>query len=161
SFMGTRIWQYGSITSMSLAPTLPNIDEAAARIAPIARRTPVLTSRTFDSESGTSAVFKCENLQTGGAFKIRGAANMVFSLTPEEIARGVIAYSSGTHGQATAIAARHAGAACTLVMPADAPKSKLAAARGYGANIVPYDRFTASREKLAAGIIEQTGAVLV
>lgn len=141
--------------------TLAMVEEAAARIQPIAKRTPVLTSRSFDTQAGVSAFFKCENLQTGGAFKIRGASNMIFSLSKSELAKGLIAYSSGNHAQATAIAARHVGAPCTIVMPADAPRSKLEATRGYGANVVTYDRFRDNREKIAAGILEKTGAVLV
>ena len=134
------------------------IREAAERIRPIAQRTPVLTSHSFDSESGVSTVFKCENLQKGGAFKIRGAANLVFSLDKP---KQVIAYSSGNHAQATAIAARHVGASCTIVMPADAPRSKLEATRGYGAKVVTYDRFRENREQIASGIIEKTGATLI
>src|SRR5262249_26858630 len=134
---------------------------AAQRICPIAHRTPVFTSHTFDQESGLNAFFKCENFQKGGAFKIRGAANLVFSLGKAELKKGLIGYSSGNHAQATAIAARHVGAACTIVMPADAPKSKLEATRQYGANVVTYDRFRDSREQIAAGIIEKTGATLV
>jgi threonine dehydratase len=134
------------------------IREAAERIRPIAQRTPVLTSHSFDAASGVNAFFKCENLQKGGAFKIRGAANLVLSLeNPKE----VIAYSSGNHAQATAIAARHVGAACTIVMPADAPRSKLEATRGYGARVVIYDRFRETREPITAGIIEKTGAILI
>src|SRR6267378_2863800 len=101
--------------------------EATERIRPVAQRTPVLTSHTFNSESGVSAFFKCENLQKGGAFKIRGASNLILSLSKAELLKGLIAYSSGNHAQATAIAARHVGAACTIVMPADAPRSKLEA----------------------------------
>jgi threonine dehydratase len=138
--------------------TLAMLHEAAARIQPVAKRTPVLTSRTFDAASGVSAFFKCENLQTGGAFKIRGASNMIFSL---DRPKAVLAYSSGNHAQATAIAARHVGAACTIVMPADAPRSKLEATRGYGANIVTYDRFRESREPIAARLLEETGATMI
>src|SRR5437762_8026181 len=97
------------------------VQQAAERIQPTARRTPVLTSHAFDAASGVNAFFKCENFQTGGAFKIRGASNLVFSLTREQLAKGLVAYSSGNHAQATAIAARHVGAACTIVMPEDAP----------------------------------------
>src|SRR3989442_11025263 len=104
--------------------TPPLVREAAERIRPIAQRTPVLTSHSFDAEAGVSAFFKCENLQKGGAFKIRGASNLVLSLSKAELAKGLIAYSSGNHAQATAIAARHADAACTIVMPSDAPPSK-------------------------------------
>ena len=134
------------------------IREAAERIRPIAQRTPVLTSHAFDAESRVNAFFKCENLQKGGAFKIRGAANLVFSLDKP---KQVIAYSSGNHAQATAIAARHVGAACTIVMPADAPRSKLEATRAYGANVVTYDRFRENREQITSGIIEKTGATLI
>src|SRR5207245_8266717 len=116
------------------------VQQAADRIRPIAQRTPVLTSRSFDAESGVNAFFKCENFQKGGAFKIRGAANLVFSLSKAELAKGLIAYSSGNHAQATAIAARHAGAACTIVMPSDAPRSQLEATSGNGAAVVTYDR---------------------
>ena len=135
--------------------------EAASRIRPIAQRTPVLTSHAFDAESGVRAFFKCENLQKGGAFKIRGASNLILSLSKAELAKGLIAYSSGNHAQATAIAARHVGAACTIVMPSDAPRSKLAATRGYGATVVTYDRFRENREHIASAIIEETGATLV
>jgi threonine dehydratase len=135
--------------------------QAAERIRPIVERTPVLTSHTFDAKSGVSAFFKCENLQKGGAFKIRGASNMIFSLSKEERAKGLIAYSSGNHAQATAIASRHVGAACTIVMPSDAPRSKLEATRGYGAKVVTYDRFRENREQLTRAIIEETGATLI
>src|SRR5439155_17847720 len=133
----------------------------AERIRPIAQHTPVLTSRSFDAEAGVSAVFKCENLQTGGAFKIRGASNLVFSLSKAELEKGLVAYSSGNHAQATAIAACHAGSACTIVMPLDAPRSKLEATRGYGANVITYDRFCENREQITAGIIAKTGALLI
>jgi threonine dehydratase len=106
-------------------------------------------------------VFKCENLQRGGAFKIRGAANLMLSLTKEQRERGVVAFSSGNHAQATAIAARHVGAAATIVMPADAPRSKLEATRAYGARVVTYDRQRESREAVAQGLLNQTGATLV
>ena len=92
------------------------------------------------------AFFKCENLQRGGAFKIRGAANLVLSLPRESLARGVVAYSSGNHAQATAIAARYVGVPATIVMPEDAPRSKMEATRAHGARIVTYNRFTDSRE---------------
>ncbi|MBI3471211.1 MAG: threonine/serine dehydratase [Candidatus Solibacter usitatus] len=137
------------------------VRQAADRIRPLAQWTPVLSSQTFDAAAGVRAQFKCENFQKGGAFKIRGASNLVFSLSREEIARGVIAYSSGNHAQATAIAAKHAGAACTIVMPADAPRSKLEATRAQGASVTTYDRRVESREAVTAGIMERTGAVLI
>jgi threonine dehydratase len=134
---------------------------AAERIRPLARKTPVLTSELFDAESGVATFFKCENLQRGGAFKIRGAANLILSLPKESLARGVVAYSSGNHAQATAIAAQYVGAAATIVMPEDAPRSKMEATRSRGAKIVTYNRFTESRESLAAGILKESGATLV
>src|SRR6185436_20333024 len=99
-------------------------------------------------------------LQTGGAFKIRGASNLILSLSQAELGKGLIAYSSGNHAQATAIASRHVGAACTIVMPSDAPRSKLEATRGYGARVVTYDRFRENREQITAALIEETGATL-
>lgn len=141
--------------------TFADIEQAAERIRSLAKRTPVMTSRSFDREAGVQAYFKCENLQTGGAFKIRGASNLVFSLTTEELSRGVVAFSSGNHAQATAIAAQAKGAKATLVMPTDAPKSKLAATRARGANIVLYDRFADDRNAIGKRISEETGAILV
>jgi threonine dehydratase len=143
------------------AITAADVRQAAERIRPLARRTPVLTSRSVDGLAGCEVFFKCENLQKGGAFKIRGAANLILSLPAETLARGVVAYSSGNHAQATAIAAKHVGAPATIVMPADAPRSKLEATRAQGAAIVTYDRFTESREQIAARILSETGATLV
>jgi len=120
-----------------------------------------MTSAGFDSEAATRVFFKCENLQRGGAFKIRGAANLILSLPRESLGRGVVAYSSGNHAQATAIAAKHVGARATIVMPEDAPRSKMESTRSYGARIVTYNRFTESREALAAGILKESGATLV
>jgi threonine dehydratase len=137
------------------------IAEARFRIAPITQRTPVLSSRTFDTAAGARTFFKCENLQKGGSFKTRGASNTILGLSPADLARGVVAYSSGNHAQAVAIAARHAGASCTVVMPADAPRSKLEATRGYGAKVITYDRHRESREKITDEIQSQTDAVLV
>ncbi len=138
-----------------------DVQAAAGRIRPLARRTPVLTSPAFDSEAGTRVFFKCENLQCGGAFKIRGAANMILSLPAGVLARGIVTYSSGNHAQAVAIASKHVGATATIVMPQDAPRSKMEATRSHGARIVTYDRFTESREALAAGILKDSGATLV
>ncbi len=105
--------------------------------------------------------FKCENLQRGGAFKIRGASNLILSLSPAALERGVVAYSSGNHAQATAIAAKYVGARATIVMPEDAPRSKMDATRAQGARVVTYNRFTESREAIAAGILKETNATLV
>ena len=142
-------------------PTFEDIQVASARIRPIAKRTPVMTSRGFDREAGIQAFFKCENLQTGGAFKIRGAANFLARLSKDQLARGVVAYSSGNHAQAVAIAARAAGCPATLVMPLDAPKSKVAATRTQGGKIVSYDRFKEDRTVIGNRIAAETGAALV
>jgi threonine dehydratase len=141
--------------------TFEDIREAAGRIRNIAKRTPVMHSRGFDASAGLTAFFKCENFQTGGAFKIRGAANFVFSIPKADIGRGVVAFSSGNHAQAVAIAARSLGIPATLVMPADAPRSKLEATRAQGAKIVEYDRFRDDRAAIGARIAAETGATLV
>jgi threonine dehydratase len=133
-----------------------DVREAAGRIAPLIRRTPVL----FDEVDGRRIFFKCENLQRGGAFKIRGAANLILSLTPEQLRRGIVTYSSGNHAQAVAIAAAHVGAQATIVMPEDAPRIKMESTRKYGARIVTYNRATQSREEIAAGILKETGGTL-
>jgi len=146
---------------MPLAIQANDVRAAAERIRPLARHTPVLRSADFDAESRTRVFFKCENLQVGGAFKIRGAANLILSLPEAELGRGVVAYSSGNHAQATAIAARHVGTEATIVMPEDAPRSKTEATRAYGARIVTYDRFHDSREQIASQIQKETGATLV
>jgi threonine dehydratase len=141
--------------------TISDIQSAAERIKGIAHRTPVFTSHTFDALAGTNVFFKCENFQRGGAFKIRGAANFVYSIPKDELSRGVVSYSSGNHAQAVAIAAASVGIPATIVMPADAPKSKLDATRGYGAKVVTYDRMLGNRETIGRKIAEETGATLV
>lgn len=138
-----------------------NIRAAAARIRRLAHRTPVLTSRTFNAQAGVEAFFKCENFQLGGAFKLRGASNFLFSLEPEQLAKGVVAFSSGNHALAVAIAAQFLGVSATLVMPLDAPRSKVEATRARGARIVAYDRLTQDREAIGAAIAAETGATLV
>ena len=144
---------------MELSPQL--ILEAAERIKPLARRTPIMTSRSVDSRAGLRVFLKCENLQRSGAFKIRGASNLILSLSREELARGVVAFSSGNHAQATAIAAKYAGAAATIVMPEDAPRSKVEATRDAGARIVTYDRMREDREAVAARVLAEIGGTLV
>jgi threonine dehydratase len=141
--------------------TFDDIRAAAERIKPIAKRTPVMTSASFDAESGASVFFKCENFQKGGAFKIRGASNFIFSIPKDRLHKGVVAHSSGNHAQAVAIAAQFAGIPATLVMPEDAPKSKLEGTRARGAKIVNYDRFKGNREEISARIAEETGATMV
>lgn len=150
-----------SISAPAIEVTLEDIRKAAARIAPIAKKTPVMTSASFDKASGLRGFFKCENLQTGGAFKIRGASNFIFSLSPEERKRGVVAFSSGNHAQAVAIAAQYCGIAATLVMPTDAPRSKVEATRARGATIVTYDRMKEDRVAIGKRIAAETGATLV
>jgi len=146
---------------MNLAIRANDVRRAAERIRPLARRTPVFTCAGFDARAGTRVFFKCENLQRGGAFKIRGAANLILSLSADALERGVVAYSSGNHAQAVAIAAKHVGVRATIVMPEDAPRAKMEATRAHGASIVTYDRRTEVREQIAAGILERTGATLV
>jgi threonine dehydratase len=141
--------------------TFHDIQAASERIRPIAQRTPVLTSRSFDSQAGLAAFFKCENFQTGGAFKIRGAANFIHSMPKAELARGVVAYSSGNHAQAVAIAAQSVGIPAILVMPEDAPRSKVEATRARGARIVTYDRFAQDRVALGREIAAETRATVV
>jgi threonine dehydratase len=134
---------------------------AEARIRPFVHRTPVVTSRTFDEAAGRSVFFKCENLQRAGAFKMRGATNRILSLTDEERARGVVAFSSGNHAQAVALAARDAGARAVIVMPSDAPRTKLAATKGYGAEVVLYDREREDRERVARRLAERDRLAVV
>lgn len=143
----------------SISPQL--VREAAERIRPLARRTPVMTSRSVDERAGSGVFLKCENLQRGGAFKIRGASNLILSLPPEQLERGVVAFSSGNHAIATAIAAKHVGAMATIVMPEDAPRSKMEATRALGARIVTYNRSHDNREHMAARILKETGGTLV
>jgi threonine dehydratase len=138
-----------------------DIEAAAQRIQGVARRTPVFTSRTFNTLTGVEAFFKCENFQPGGAFKIRGGANAVLAVPEADRPRGVVAFSSGNHAQAVAIAARHCGIPATIVMPDDAPATKINATRGYGATVVIYDRIKADRIAIGKAIAEETGATLV
>jgi threonine dehydratase len=141
--------------------TAADVRDAAHRIRPLAKRTPVMTSGAFDSEAGTGVFFKCENFQKGGAFKIRGAANMILSLPKESLSHGVVAFSSGNHAQAVAIAARYVGAQATIVMPDDAPRSKLESTRGYGAKVITFDRMRENRDTVTAGILKETGGTMV
>ena len=141
--------------------TFQSIQEAAARIADHIHRTPIMTSRAFDEAAGKQVFFKCENLQRVGAFKFRGASNRILSLTDEEKRRGVIAVSSGNHAQAVALAAREAGVRAVVAIPADAPKMKVAATRGYGADIRFFDRQADDREAFGRDIAEREGLVMV
>jgi threonine dehydratase len=138
-----------------------DIRKAAERTCDIAQRTPVMKSRSFDAEAGIQAFFKCENFQKGGAFKIRGASNFIFSIPKENLSRGVVAFSSGNHAQAVAIAGRAAGVSATLVMPEDAPRAKMEATRAQGARIVTYNRLREDRAAISARIAAETGATEV
>ena len=138
-----------------------SVREAAARIKPLARRTPVLTSDMLDERTGLRVFLKCENLQRGGAFKMRGASNLILSLAPDELKNGVVAFSSGNHAIAVSIAAKHVGAHATIVMPHDAPRAKTEMVRSLGARIVTYNRLTEDREAIARRILDETGATLV
>jgi threonine dehydratase len=120
-----------------------------------------MTSRSVDTRAGLRVFFKCENLQRTGSFKIRGASNLIFSLPPADLPRGVVAFSSGNHAQATALAAKHVGAPATIVMPEDAPKSKVEATQAQGASIVTYNRFREDREAIAARVLAETSGTLV
>jgi threonine dehydratase len=142
-------------------PTFGDVRAAAGRLRGAATRTPVLTSTTANAESGAELFFKCENFQRTGAFKFRGAFNAIACLTPELRARGVVAFSSGNHAQAIALAARLQGAPATLVMPLDAPAAKRAATRGYGASVVSYDRYRENREEIAARLAAERGLTVI
>lgn len=141
--------------------TIDDIRAAAARLRGVAHRTPVLTSRTLDERLGARVFMKAEHLQRMGAFKFRGAYNAIAVLSRAERARGVVAFSSGNHAQAVALAAKLQGCRATVVMPHDAPPPKLAATRGYGAEVVLYDRYTEDRAAIAQGIVAASGAALI
>jgi len=141
--------------------TIESVHEAQARISHRIHHTPVMTSRAFDEATGRQVFFKCENLQRAGSFKIRGATNKILSLNEDERRRGVVAFSSGNHAQAVALAARDAGTRAVIVMPTDAPQSKLAATRGYGAEVVLFDRQREDREAIARVIAERDGFAVV
>jgi len=138
-----------------------DIEHAASRLAGQAHRTPVVTSRTLDARVGGRLFFKCENLQRAGAFKFRGAFNAISGLDETQRRKGVLAFSSGNHAQAIALAGRELSVATTIVMPSDAPRVKLEATRAYGAEVIPYDRATQSREALSARIAAERGLTLV
>jgi threo-3-hydroxy-L-aspartate ammonia-lyase len=148
---------------MTILPvSFDDVRAAHERIRPHVHRTPVLTSRRIDERVGARVFFKCEIFQRVGAFKARGAFSRLTLLTPEERARGVVAFSSGNHAQAVALAARELGVRATIVMPLDAPALKVAATRGYGAKVVLYDRVGGeNREEIARRIMDEQGAILV
>jgi threo-3-hydroxy-L-aspartate ammonia-lyase len=142
-------------------PTFDDVQAAAARLAGIAHRTPVMTSRTVDRQTGASVFFKCENLQRAGAFKFRGAYNALVCLDEAARRRGVLAYSSGNHAQAIALAGELLDVPRTIVMPTDAPRVKLAATAAYGAEIVLYDRTREQREAIGTRLAAARGLTVV
>ena len=146
---------------MTALPTFDDDAAAAARLQGHAHRTPVLRSRTADARLGAELFFKCENLQRMGAFKFRGGFNALSRFSAEQRRRGALAFSSGNHAQAIALAGRLLGIPTAILMPADAPAAKLAATRGYGAEVITFDRFTEDREALARSLAEQRGMTLI
>jgi len=142
-------------------PGLRDVREAAVRIAPYVARTPVMTSRTLDARAAATLFFKCENFQRIGAFKARGAHNAVLSIAPRALPRGVVTHSSGNHGAALALAARNAATHAYVVMPCNAPKSKVASVERLGGQIEFCESTLAAREACCAEIQQRTGAMLV
>ena len=142
-------------------PTYADVEDAALKLQGVAVRTPLLRSDALDEAAGGKVWIKAECLQRTGSFKIRGAYNRLARLTEDERPRGVVAFSSGNHAQGVALAARLLGLPAVIVMPSDAPRMKVEATRGYAAEVVLYDRFTQSREAIAAHIGQERGAVVV
>ena len=142
-------------------PTYADVEAASARIAGVAHRTPVMTSTTANEALGAQLFFKCENLQRMGAFKFRGGYNSLKQFTPEQKKTGVVAFSSGNHAQAVALSARLLGIPATIIMPHDAPATKVAATRGYGASVVMYDRYTEDREEIGKRLSDEKGLTLI
>ncbi|MEV6280205.1 pyridoxal-phosphate dependent enzyme [Nocardia sp. NPDC051832] len=138
-----------------------HVRAAADRLSGVANRTPVLTSRTLDERTGASILLKCENLQRGGAFKFRGAYNAIAQLTPDQLARGVVTWSSGNHAQAVALAAGLLGASAVVLMPSDAPAAKVDATKGYGAEVITYDRYTDDRVRLGRAVAAERRMVVI
>lgn len=148
------------MTDMTL-PDYNDIVAAAERIADYANKTPVMTSRTVNEEFGAEVFFKCENFQRMGAFKFRGAMNALRQFTPQQRTAGVVTFSSGNHAQAIALSAKLLGIPATIIMPHDAPAAKVAATKGYGGNVVIYDRYTEDREKIGQNLAEKQGLTLI
>lgn len=138
-----------------------DVQAAATRIAGVAHKTPVVTSRTVDAQCGAQLFFKCENLQRAGAFKFRGACNAVAQLLAAQQKAGVVTFSSGNHGQALALAAHLQSVPATIVMPRDAPASKIAATAAYGGEVILYDRHAESREAIAERLARERGVTLI
>jgi len=141
--------------------TLDDVKAAADRLATVAYRTPVIRSRTLDQRTGARILLKAEPFQRAGSFKFRGAYNRISMIEPAQRRRGVVAFSSGNHAQAVALAARLLETPATILMPADAPAIKLAATRDYGAEVVTYDRYTEDREQIGEELVRRNGLTLV
>ena len=137
------------------------VEKAAARIKGVAHRTPVLTSTTANKLACAQLFFKCENFQRSGAFKFRGAYNALSKFTDEQRRAGVLTYSSGNHAQAIALSASLLGIAATIIMPHDAPALKVAATKGYGAEVIVYDRYTQDREEIGRRLAQERGMTLI
>ena len=142
-------------------PTFADVQGAAQQIAGVAHRTPVITSRTVDARTGARVFFKCENFQRAGAFKFRGAYNALSRLSPDERRRGVVTFSSGNHAQAIALAGQVLDIPRVIVMPSDAPAVKVAGTRGYGGEVVLYDREREDREAIGKRLAVDRGLVLI
>lgn len=142
-------------------PTYADVEAAAARIEGFAHRTPVQTSRTLNELVGGEVFVKCENFQRMGAFKFRGAFNALSKFSPEQRKAGVVAFSSGNHAQGIALSAKILGMPATIVMPHDAPAAKVAATKGYGANVVVYDRYSEDREAIGKRLADEQGLTLI
>ena len=142
-------------------PTYEDVIAASARFKGVAHRTPVLTSRTINDETGAELLFKCENLQRMGAFKFRGAFNALSQFDERQKKAGGVTFSSGNHAQAIALSASLLNIPATIVMPNDAPAAKMAATRGYGGKVVIYDRYTEDREKIGSELAEKHGLTLI
>jgi threonine dehydratase len=146
---------------MTLPVSYADIEAARTRLHRLAHRTPVVTSRTANAATGAELFFKCENLQRMGAFKFRGAYNSLAQFSPQQRKNGVIAFSSGNHAQAIALAARLLDIPATIVMPHDAPRTKVEATRGYGAEVIGYDRYKEDREAISKRLSAERGLTLV
>jgi threo-3-hydroxy-L-aspartate ammonia-lyase len=146
---------------MSLALDFSDVEQAAARLRGIAHRTPVMTSQTANEMAGAELFFKCENYQRMGAFKFRGAYNALAQFSPEQRKAGVCAFSSGNHAQGIALSAKLLGMPAAIVMPLDSPAVKLAATRGYGAEVITYDRYTEDRIAIGNKLAQERGMTLI
>ncbi|GGA99770.1 serine/threonine dehydratase [Brucella endophytica] len=142
-------------------PTYEDVLAASSRIEGHAHRTPVMRSRTLDEKLGAEIFLKCENFQRIGAFKFRGAYNALSRFDERQKKAGVLAFSSGNHAQAIALAGRELGISATIVMPQDAPAAKMAATRGYGATVITYDRYTEDRDEIAGRLAQEQGLTLI